>query len=60
MKRPYWYLKKSKDGQFYFILKAINGETLLTSEMYTTKDNAKNGIKAIRSNGAEAEIKDLT
>ena len=27
-------LKTAKDGQFYFNLKATNGETILTSEMY--------------------------
>ena len=42
-----WIIKKSNDDQYFFILKAPNSETLLLSEMYTTKDNAYNGINAI-------------
>lgn len=30
-------IKKSKNGQYYFILKARNGRTLMTSETYKTK-----------------------
>jgi len=32
-------IKRAKDGQFYFNLKAHNGEIILTSETYTTKAN---------------------
>ena len=42
-------LKKSKD-QFMFNLKAGNGEIILTSERYTSKSGAKNGIKSVREN----------
>lgn len=38
-------LKKSKDGQFMFNLKASNGQVILTSEMYKTKASAENGIE---------------
>jgi uncharacterized protein YegP (UPF0339 family) len=38
-------LKKAKDGQFYFNLKASNGEVILTSEMNGAKIDAENGIK---------------
>jgi hypothetical protein len=43
-------LSKSKDGQFYFILTAENSEPLLTSETYTTKAAAQNGIRSVREN----------
>lgn len=43
-------LKRSSDGQFYWNLKAGNGETILTSERYTTKANAENGIESCRKN----------
>ena len=43
-------LKKSSDGQFMFNLKAGNGEVILTSELYTTKASAENGIKSVRTN----------
>ena len=38
----------------------INGKTIATSEMYTTKDSCKNGIQSVKDNASTAEIKDLT
>lgn len=43
-------LKTSKNGQFVFNLKAANGQVILTSESYTTKDAALNGIESVRKN----------
>ena len=43
-------LKKAKDGQFYFNLKAANGEVILTSEMNGVKIDAENGIKSVKKN----------
>lgn len=43
-------LKKASDGQYYFNLKAGNGETILTSEMYVAKDGALNGIESVKTN----------
>lgn len=46
-----WYeLSKSSDGQFHFVLKAGNAETILTSERYTTKVAAQNGIASVQTN----------
>lgn len=46
-----WYeLSKSSDGQFRFVLKAGNGETILTSELYTAKKSAENGIASVQTN----------
>ncbi|NYT35990.1 DUF1508 domain-containing protein [Allopusillimonas soli] len=42
-------LKRSGD-QFMFNLKAGNGEIILTSERYTTKAAAENGIESVRKN----------
>ena len=40
-----WFeLSKSKDGQFRFVLKAGNGEIILSSELYKAKSSAQNGI----------------
>jgi len=40
-----WFeLSKSSDGQFRFVLKADNAETLLTSKLYHAKGSAENGI----------------
>ena len=46
-----WYeLSKSSDGLFRFVLKAGNAETILTSELYTTRGAAENGIASVRTN----------
>lgn len=37
-------------GQYHFVLKAGNGETILTSERYTTKAGANNGIQSVKTN----------
>ncbi len=43
-------LKKAKDGQFMFNLKATNGQVILTSELYKQKSSAENGIESVRKN----------
>ena len=45
-------LKKAKDGQFYFHLKASNGQIILSSEMYKEKTSAENGIASVKKNAA--------
>jgi uncharacterized protein YegP (UPF0339 family) len=51
-----WFeLSKSSDGQFRFVLKAGNAETILTSELYTTKSAAENGIASVRTNSPSDE-----
>ena len=45
-------LKKAKDGQFMFNLKATNGQVILTSELYKTKASAENGIESVRKNSS--------
>ena len=46
-----WFeLNKSTDGQFHFVLKAGNGEVILTSERYKAKASAENGIASVRTN----------
>lgn len=48
-----WFeLSKSSDGQFRFVLKAGNAETILTSELYKTKASAENGIASVQANCA--------
>lgn len=43
-------LFKGTNQQFYFRLKAGNGEIILSSEGYTTKQNCQNGITSVRAN----------
>ena len=47
-------IKKAKNGQFHFNLKASNGEIILSSEMYTTKRSAENGIASVQKNSQDA------
>lgn len=48
----YYELKTAKDGQTYWNLKAGNHEVILTSEMYTTRAAAENGIQSVQNNCA--------
>lgn len=51
-----WFeLSKSSDGQFKFVLKAGNGEVVLTSELYKTRASADNGIASVRANSPQEE-----
>jgi uncharacterized protein YegP (UPF0339 family) len=43
-------LKMSSNGQYRFVLKASNGQTILTSELYTEKRGASNGIESVKRN----------
>ena len=43
-------IKHTHNGQFMFNLKAGNGEIILTSQTYTTKAAAEEGIAAVRTN----------
>lgn len=46
-------LSKNNEGQFRFVLKGDNGETVLTSELYQTKASAENGIASVKSNASQ-------
>jgi len=52
-------IRRAADGQFYFVLKAANGQVLVTSETYRRKANAEKGIRSLRWNCA-ARVVDLT
>jgi len=55
-----FHIKKNISGQYHFVLKASNGETIATSETYTTKASAKNGIESVKTNAPSAEAVDDT
>lgn len=44
---------KGKDEQFYFRLKAGNGQNILRSEGYTTKTACENGVASVQKNAAD-------
>lgn len=49
---------KGNFGQFFFVLKAGNGEVIGHSEMYETERSRDNGIESVRTNGPSANIID--
>jgi len=49
----HYELKQTSNGQFMFNLKAANGEIILTSELYKTKDSALNGIESVKKNSPD-------
>ena len=56
-----YHLKKATDGQFYFVLKAYNAETILKREMYTTRQGCENGIESVKRNSPnDANYRRLT
>jgi hypothetical protein len=52
-------LKKATNGQFYFNLKAGNGEIILSSELYEARAGAENGIESVRKNASLDERYEL-
>lgn len=50
----------SKNGKYYFNLKATNGQIIGTSEMYESEASRDNGIASVKKNAPEAEVIDLT
>lgn len=48
-----------KSNEFRFRLRARNGEIILASQGYTTKDNCLNGIESVGVNAPDAPVEDL-
>ena len=55
-KNPKFEIFKDKAGEFRFHLKATNGEIILDSEGYTSKEGCKNGIESVIKNAPEADV----
>ena len=53
-------IKTTKNGGYKFDLKAGNGETVATSEVYKTLASCKNGIESVRKNSVKAGVEDQT
>ena len=51
---------ESKNGKFYFNLKATNGQIIGTSEMYESTASRYNGIASVAKNAPDAETDDQT
>ncbi len=46
-------IKTRTNGEYHFNLNASNGQTVLSSEGYSTKVNCKNGIESVRKNSQD-------
>lgn len=49
----FYEISQAKDGQYRFVLKAGNGEIILTSELYKAKASAQNGIESVQKNSPD-------
>lgn len=52
--------KKSAKGDFFFVLKARNGQSIGKSEMYSSEAAMENGIKSVMKNGGTDKVDDIT
>ena len=52
-------ISKDKKGEFR-VKFVYNGETMFSSEGYSSKASAKNAIESVQKNGPGAEIDDQT
>lgn len=52
--------KEASDGQYYFNLKATNGEKIGKSEMYKSTSGRDNGIESVKKNAPGASVVDNT
>lgn len=48
----------SKNDKFYFLLKATNGQSIGSSEMYESTASRDDGIESVKKNAPEAEVDD--
>jgi uncharacterized protein YegP (UPF0339 family) len=51
---------KDRKGEFRVRFKASNGETMFSTEGYTSKASAKGAIKSLLKNGPKALVNDLS
>lgn len=54
------FLLKQTTTGFAFVLKAGNGENIVTSQVYTTKDSCRKGIDSVKNNAPVAGVEDHT
>lgn len=50
---PFELFKSEKTSKFHFRLKARNGEIILASEAYASKQGAQNGINSVVKNASD-------
>ncbi len=55
MSDPKFQIYKGNDEQFYFRLRARNGEVILASEGYSSEAGCQNGIESVKENAVRDE-----
>ena len=56
MSEPVFDIFKDKKGEFRFNLKAANGEIILASQGYASKESCLKGIESVKINAINAKI----
>lgn len=49
-------IKRSTNGQYYWVFVAANGEPICTSETYWSKDSARNSIQVVKNLASTALV----
>jgi uncharacterized protein len=52
--------RTSKNGKFFFVLKAANAQVIGNSEMYESEKSCSNGIASVAKNAPGAKLEDLS
>jgi len=52
MAHPEFQVSTGKDDKFYFNLTAANGQVILSSQGYASKDGCKTGIESVKKNSS--------
>jgi uncharacterized protein YegP (UPF0339 family) len=52
MAHPEFQVSTGKDDKFYFNLTAANGQVILSSQGYASKDGCKTGIASVKKNSS--------
>lgn len=47
---------KASGEKFHFVLKAANGQVILSSQMYSSKASAMNGIESVKTNSGNDDL----
>lgn len=58
--KPKFQIYKDNAGKYRFRLLATNGENILASEGYESKESCKNGISSVKANCKDATVVDNT
>lgn len=48
--------RTAKNGRYFFVLKAANGQEIGRSQMYKSDSGCRNGMKSVARNAADAKV----